>query len=90
VTDRWSRLVEETAIFITSKRAKVSEREIDFPFELRVNLGGEVAQWWPLFGRVRSVTTLRESGEFPLSLVHVRAKQVPNIQHKKTAYYFRK
>lgn len=42
---RWSRLVEEIAIFITSKRAKVSERETDFPFELRVNLGGEGSQW---------------------------------------------
>jgi len=45
VIDGWSRLVEEIAIFITSKRAKVSERETDFPFELRVNLGGEASQW---------------------------------------------
>jgi hypothetical protein len=45
VTDRWSRLVEETATFITSKRTKVIERETDFPFELRVNLEGEAPQW---------------------------------------------
>lgn len=46
-----------------------------------MNLRGEIPQWEPLFGVVRSVTTLRETGESPLSKVYARAKQMQHEQH---------